>query len=257
MGLLNHILVDLKNPIAVYETCVEPQVKYPFLLVSPMVEFYFNVVIDKTLFLFIALATGFGLVHGGQVERLRCILRDRLIWLALPLFLSQPTGLLMLVPQQLQVVIEVVHVSNLGRYRYSLRVLGPDLAVIHQRLHCIFSYKSVVVLLTILMQLVALEHQVATDHHSSAAFASLAVNSSHVLRVLTEPFVAVNAKLKNHVEGRRIMVIEGILFAHFLLAEECFIVVPLRAQIVNLVVTRVLLFKEPLDIANAVAVEAL
>ena len=126
--------------------------------------------------------------------------------------------LLYLVPQQLQVVLKVVNVSDLARNSNSFSVFCSYLSVVYQRVQGILYFKLeppfIVLQLRVYLALVGFEYQIARYHDSCPSLSCLAVNRSHIVRSSLEPSVAVLAEFKNHIEGWGVVVIERKMLTH-------------------------------------------
>jgi hypothetical protein len=113
------------------------------------------------------------------------------------------------VSQQLQVVVEVVDVSNLARNGNAFSILSPDLSVENHGISSVFiDILCVSIKEAFLRFLMSFEHQVRADHNSCSSFTCFAMNSGNILWVLLKPIVAIDTKLEDNLKRRRIMVIE-------------------------------------------------
>lgn len=89
----------------------------------------------------------------------------------------------------------------------------------------------------------AFEDQVAADHDAGAAFTCLAVNGDDIVLIL-QIIINVNAKLPDHIEWRRVVIVEREILANRVLLEVTLVVLALRAQIVYLVTISMIIFEE-------------
>ena len=94
-------------------------------------------------------------------------------------------GLLrMSISQQLEKVVEVIHVPDLARYRHTLCITCSYLSIIDQCIFRVIDYLLCVVVVRIQLSLVAFEDKVATNHHSSPSFTCFAVNCNNIFLIL-------------------------------------------------------------------------
>jgi hypothetical protein len=104
--------------------------------------------------------------------------------------------------------------------------------------------------------MVAFEHQIGANHDASPTFTGLTVDSHHVLGVLVQIVVAVHTKFEDHLERRRVVVIESKVFANHILVKVFMIVLSFRAQVINPVVLVMFLTEESLNIMDVVSVKS-
>ena len=95
--------------------------------------------------------------------------------------------------------------------------------------------------------------KIAADHDTSAALSSFAMNGYNVSLILRQELGGILAKLMHHEEGGWIMVLEFEHMRDFVI-KEFWVVSPLRAEIVDLIPSRVLHVQEALDVSYVIPV---
>ena len=99
--------------------------------------------------------------------------------------------------------------------------------------------------------------QLAADHYSRSALASLAVDGNNVLRILSEPVVDVPAAIQDLVQAGGVVIDEWVARDAVLKERNVIVSRGLDAKVVDLVVVRVISIQEGEDVRQLIPVDAL
>ena len=97
--------------------------------------------------------------------------------------------------------------------------------------------------------------QVAADHYPSSALAGLAVDSHDIVRCLVEESLHISAEVVDVDKWRRLMVVEFEFLGDSEKVRR--VIRPFRAQVIDLVPSRVLELEKGLDIGHMITIDAL